>query len=287
VSGRQPPTDAAPARRVHVRRRLVAVGAVLAVLFMPLWIISASASKKLRSARVSSGVRAVLRGERAFRRAARGRRAVESLLAEKPVLREAPGAGREVALTFDDGPGPYTEEILDILIGHRAPATFFPVGLAIDEYPDEVRREASAGFAIGDHTQGHVKMAGLPPAEQESQLLEQAADLRRLGAPFPRLFRPPFGEYDANTLKLLRREKMLMVLWTVETADYERPGEGAILQHVLEEVHPGAIVLLHDGGGDRSETVTALPKVIEELRARGYRLVTVPQLVLDAGRVAR
>jgi len=284
VSGRQPPADVAPARRVHMRRRLVAVGVVLAVLFTPLWMLSASASKKLRSTRISSGVRALLRGERALRRAARARRAVESLLPEAPVLREAPGARREVALTFDDGPGPYTDEILDILIRRRAPATFFPVGLAIDEYPDEIRREARAGFAIGDHTQDHVRMAGLPPAEQESQLLEQAADLRRLGAPFPRLFRPPFGEYDANTLKLLRREKMLTVLWTVETADYERPGEGAIFQHVLEEVHPGAIVLLHDGGGDRSETVTALPTVIEKLRARNYRLVTVPQLVLDSSR---
>jgi peptidoglycan/xylan/chitin deacetylase (PgdA/CDA1 family) len=279
VSGRYPPAES---RRVHMKRRLVAVGVVLAVLFTPLWILSASASKKLRSARISSGVRAVLRGERASRQAARGRRAVRSLLPEAPVLREAPGAGREVALTFDDGPGPYTEQILDILVRHGAPATFFPVGVAIEEYPDAIRREASAGFAIGDHTQNHVKMAGLPPAEQESQLLEQATDLRRLGAPFPRLFRPPFGEYDASTLKLLRRKRMLMVLWTVETADYERPGEGAILEHVLEQVHPGAIVLLHDGGGDRSETVTALPKVIEKLRARDYRLVTVPQLVLDS-----
>jgi len=284
VSGRQPPAEAAQVRRVHMRRRLVAAGVVLAVLFTPLWMLSASASKRLRTARISSGVRALLRGERAVRRADRERRAIEARLPQAPILREAPGAGREVALTFDDGPGPYTEEILDILIRRRAPATFFPIGLAVDEYPDEIRREARAGFAIGDHTEDHVKMAGLPPAEQEAQLLEQAADLQRLGAPFPRLFRPPFGEYDANTLQLLRREKMLMALWTVETADYERPGEEAILQHVLEEVRPGAVVLLHDGGGDRSETVTALPRVIEELRARGYRLVTVPQLVLDDSR---
>jgi peptidoglycan/xylan/chitin deacetylase (PgdA/CDA1 family) len=282
VSGRQPPADAAQARRLHMRRRLVAAGVVLAVLLTPFWILSASASKKLRSARISSGVRAVLRGERVLRGAARRRRAVESLLTEDPVLREAPGAGREVALTFDDGPGPYTDQILDILIRSRAPATFFPVELAIEEYPDQIRREAEAGFVIGDHTESHVKMAGLSPAEQESQLLEQADDLQRLGVPFPLLFRPPFGEYDADTLKLLRRENMLMVLWTVETADYERPGEGAIRQRVLEEVHPGAIVLLHDGGGDRSETVTALPKVISELRARNYKLVTVPQLVLDS-----
>ena len=145
-----------------MRRRVVAAGVVLAALFMPLWILSASASKKLRSARISSGVRAVLRGERAVRQVVRGRRAVESRLPEAPILREAPGAGREVALTFDDGPGPFTDEILDILIRHRAPATFFPVGLAIEEYPDEIRREARAGFAIGDHTQDHVKMAGLP-----------------------------------------------------------------------------------------------------------------------------
>ena len=113
-------------------------------------------------------------------------------------------------------------------------------------------------------------------------MLGQAADLRRSGAPAANLFRPPFGLYDEATLKLLRRQGMLAVLWTVETDDYELPGPEAIEQRVLEAVHPGAIVLMHDGGGDRSETVAALPGIVQTLRDRGYELVTVPQLVLDA-----
>lgn len=282
MSARRPASGAAQARRVHIQRRLIAAGAVLIVLFMSLWILSASASKKLRSARISSGVRTILLGERAAGRIARQNRAIEQLLQTTPSIRELPAAGREVALSFDDGPSPYSEEIIDILIQHRAAATFFPVGLAIDEHPETIRREARDGFAIGDHTVHHPRMSELPLGEQEAEVDGQAADLRRNGAPFPNLFRPPFGVYDDDTLKLLRGRGMLMVLWTVETDDYELPGSDAIAQHVLKAVRPGAIVLLHDGGGDRSGTVAALPRIIEELRERDYRLVTVPQLVLDA-----
>jgi peptidoglycan-N-acetylglucosamine deacetylase len=265
-----------------MKRRLIAVGVVLTLLFMSVWIIGASASKKLRSARIGSGVRSLLLGERAAERTARQDRAIEEMLKTTPSIRDLPAAGRELALTFDDGPSLYTEEILDTLIDRRAPATFFPVGLAIEEHPETIRREARDGFAIGDHTVHHPRMPDLPPAEQEAELLGQAADLQRSGAPAPHLFRPPFGVYDEATTALLRRKGMLMVLWTVETDDYELPGPEAIAQRVLEAVHPGAIVLFHDGGGDRSETVAALPQIIEELRRRGYRLVTVPELVLDS-----
>lgn len=277
-----PSNGAARLRRTHMKRRVVAAVAVLAVLLLALGMLNASASKKLRSSRVGAGVRLQLSKERAEHQLARQGRAVERLQKRVPILRRGSGSEREVALTFDDGPSPYTAQILDTLIRHHVPATFFPVGLTIDEYPELIRRETANGFAIGDHTEGHVRMKGLPPAEQRAELRTQAAKLRSLGAPFPRLFRPPFGEYDANTLKLLRRERMLMVLWTVETGDYEVPGEEAIVQRVLEEVHPGAIILLHDGGGDRSETVAALPRIVRELRDRGYRFVTIPQLALDS-----
>ena len=272
--------------RVHTRRRLVALGVVLAALLvaplLALAALSASSSKAPGSSRVSYNLRRQLRREEAARRAARQSRAIDALLKDRPVLRAGSGREREVALTFDDGPGPYTPQILDTLIRLRAPATFFPVGFTIDEYPASIQREVENGFAIGDHTENHARLGGLPAKEQEAELLEQAAELRRQGAPFPRLFRPPFGVYDATTLKLLRRHRMLVVLWTVETADYERPGDEAIVQRVLQDVRPGAIVLLHDGGGDRSETAAALPRIIHELRARDYRLVTIPQLALDS-----
>ncbi len=278
------PAGPAAARRTHMKRRLLAAGAVFALLFMSLWILSASASKKLRTTRMSSGVRTILLGERRAERVERQNAAIAALLKTTPSIRDLPAAGREVALTFDDGPSPYSEEVIDILLRDGVPATFFPIGLAIDEYPETLRREDRDGFAIGDHTVNHARMADLSPADQEAELRGQAADLERNGVPAPRLFRPPFGVYDAETLKLLRREGMLMVLWTVETDDYELPGPEAIAARVLEQVHPGAIVLLHDGGGDRSGTVAALPEIIQELRRDGYKLVSVPQLVLDASR---
>jgi peptidoglycan/xylan/chitin deacetylase (PgdA/CDA1 family) len=282
----RPPFGAARGRRTYARRRLIALGtvltALLAALLLAFGALSASSSKEPRSSRVSYNLRRRLWREEAARRTARQGQAIDALLKDRRALRGGSGREREVALTFDDGPGPYTSQILDTLIRLRAPATFFPVGFMIDEYPAAIQREVENGFAIGDHTEGHTRLAGLPPREQEAELLEQAAELRRQGAPFPRLFRPPFGAYDATTLKLLRRHRMLMVLWSVETADYELPGDEAIVQRVLEGVRPGAIVLLHDGGGDRSETAAALPKVIHELRARGYRLVTIPQLALDS-----
>ncbi len=275
------PAERARIRRLHVRRRLIAILLIVVVAVLLVETLGASGSKRLGAGTIDAGLRRALVRDEEAQNAARRQRAIDGLLESTPVVREGSGDVREVALTFDDGPGPYTPAILDTLIRHHVPATFFPVGFMIDNFPDSIRREVANGFAIGDHTENHQKLTELSPADQEAALFDQAQTLERHGAPFPRLFRPPYGAYDATTLDALRRHRMLMILWTVETGDYELPGDAAIVQHVLDGVHPGAIVLLHDGGGDRSETVAALPEIIKALRARGYRLVTVPQLLLD------
>jgi chitin deacetylase len=95
------------------------------------------------------------------------------------------------------------------------------------------------------------------------------------------LFRPPYGLWNATTLRLLHKAQMLMVLWTVDTNDYRLPGVAAIVHAAVAGARPGAIILMHDAGGNRSETVAALPQIIRALRARRYELVTVPQLLLD------
>jgi peptidoglycan/xylan/chitin deacetylase (PgdA/CDA1 family) len=95
------------------------------------------------------------------------------------------------------------------------------------------------------------------------------------------LFRPPYGLWNDTTLKLLKHYRMLMILWSVETGDYTLPGVAAIVQRALAGATPGAIILMHDAGGNRSETVAALPDIIRDLRRRGYKLVTVPRLLLD------
>jgi peptidoglycan-N-acetylglucosamine deacetylase len=207
--------------------------------------------------------------------------AIDRTLAYTPYVRIAGAQHREIALTFDDGPGPYTPQILAILNRHDVPATFFEVGVLERYFHGSTAAIVADGDAIGDHTEGHAAMSTLSIAEQRSQLLSDAAAVERRGARFPRLFRPPYGMWNRNTLALLHRYRMLMVLWTVDTGDYRRPGVQAIVKAALDGARPGAIILLHDAGGDRSQTVKALPRIIAGLRRRGYRLVTVPRLLLD------
>jgi peptidoglycan/xylan/chitin deacetylase (PgdA/CDA1 family) len=188
---------------------------------------------------------------------------------------------REVALTFDDGPSPFTPRIVKVLRRRHAPATFFPIGQSINEYGRYLKLVRRRGFPIGDHTYTHPLMGRLPRADQVREIDQQAGLLKHAGVHYPRLFRPPYGSFDEDTRALLHERRMLMVLWNVNPQDYYRPGAAAITARVLAGVRPGSIVLMHDGGGDRSQTVAALPGIIRKLRARGYRLVTVSRLLAD------
>jgi peptidoglycan-N-acetylglucosamine deacetylase len=187
----------------------------------------------------------------------------------------------EIALTFDDGPGPYTPQVVRALVRNRAPGTFFVVGSQVATFPQGLQQIIATGFPIGNHTFTHQSMTDLSPTEQSTEIDSQTAAITRYGAPSPRLFRPPYGSFDRRTLELLRAKRMLMVLWTVDSEDYLRPGVEDIVKRTLQGARPGAIIALHDGGEDRRQTVAAIPQIVQGLRARGYRLVTVPRLVLD------
>jgi peptidoglycan/xylan/chitin deacetylase (PgdA/CDA1 family) len=207
--------------------------------------------------------------------------AIDRTMVTTPFVRVAGRQHREIALTFDDGPGPYTPRIIDILRRAQVPATFFEVGVLERYFHVSTTAIVTAGDVIGDHTEAHAPMSRLSAFDQREQILEDAAVIGQYGAGFPRLFRPPYGLFNATTLGLLRRYRMLMVLWTVDTSDYRRPGVKAIVRSAVSGARPGAIILMHDAGGNRAETVAALPKVIAALRKRGYTLVTVPRLLLD------
>jgi peptidoglycan/xylan/chitin deacetylase (PgdA/CDA1 family) len=206
---------------------------------------------------------------------------IDRTLAYTPYVRVAGAQHREIALTFDDGPGPYTPRIVSILGRDHVAATFFEVGVLEQYFHASTSRIVAAGDVIGDHTFYHAPMARLTPRRQRSEVLDDARTLGRYGVGFPRLFRPPYGLWNASTLALLSSYRMLMVLWTVDTEDYRRPGTAAIVRAALAGARPGAIILLHDGGGDRAQTVAALPKIVARLKSRGFRLVTVPRLLLD------
>ena len=207
--------------------------------------------------------------------------AINRTLGYTPYVRVAGSQHREIALTFDDGPGPYTPAVLSALEREHAPATFFEVGVLERYFHASTSAMVARGYPIGDHTQSHAPMSRLSMRGQQRQLLQDAAAIGDYGAPFPRLFRPPYGLWNATTLKLLKRDRMLMVLWTVDTSDYQAPGVQAIVGSAVRGARPGAIILMHDAGGNRSETVRALAIIIRALRRRGYKLVTIPRLLLD------
>jgi chitin deacetylase len=188
---------------------------------------------------------------------------------------------RDVALTFDDGPSPFTPKLVQILRRRHVPATFFPVGYGIQRYGRYLQLLKRDGFVVGDHTMTHPVLQRFDLDAQANEIDGQATLVRGAGLAYPRLFRPPYGSFNQDTRNLLQQRRMLMVLWSVNPQDYYRPGAKVIVSRTLAGVHPGAIVLMHDGGGDRSQTVAAVKVLIHKLRARRYRLVTVPRLLAD------
>jgi peptidoglycan/xylan/chitin deacetylase (PgdA/CDA1 family) len=206
---------------------------------------------------------------------------VDRVLRYTSYVRLAGQRHREVALTFDDGPSPYTPQVLRILGRMHVPATFFVIGRSASTYPHFVAAEVAAGEQIGNHTETHPPLGQLSAGEQAAQLEQASAAIKRAGGPSPVLMRPPYGSLDATTLDVLKAQRMLMVLWSVDTSDYARPGVSRIIYTAVSGAQPGSIILMHDGGGDRSETVAALPRIITRLRQRGFRLVTISKLVAD------
>jgi peptidoglycan/xylan/chitin deacetylase (PgdA/CDA1 family) len=187
-----------------------------------------------------------------------------------------------LALTFDDGPRPpYTNRILDVLDRYGVPATFFCVGLHAGAHPDEIVRMAEAGHGFGNHTFSHPYLPDLSPRELAVQLERTDEAIAEAGGSTKRrMFRPPYGSRSAEVVSWLATDDdHTVVLWDVDTEDWSMPGADAITRAVLDAARPGSIVLLHDGGGDRSQTAEALPAIIEGLLAQDYRLVLVEDLV--------
>ncbi len=206
---------------------------------------------------------------------------VDAALTVTPFITQGGRRRRDVALTFDDGPDVWTPRIVGELRRLHAPATFFEIGSQVPSRRRITHRLARYGFAVGDHTETHPLLAHHKHAFQAHQLRRAAELITRGGAPYPRLFRPPYGSFNGVTLAILAQMRMLMVLWTNDTEDYAMPGVRHIVDAALSDLHPGAIILMHDGGGDRHQTLAALPIIVHRLRARGYRLVSIPQMLVD------
>jgi len=216
-----------------------------------------------------------------FEQRAQESAAIDRALQLTPFVRMAGRQHPLVALTFDDGPGPFTDRLIDELQRLHVPATFFVVGYQLPEFATQLQREVDLGLTVGDHTTDHANLAQLSPRDQRRQIVDDAIEIRSYGAPYPRLFRPPYGSYNQTTHTLLGRQRMLSVLWSVDSEDYTQPGADAIVRNVVDAVQPGSIVLMHDGGGDRTQTLAAVPRIVAELRRQGYRFASVPRLLLE------
>jgi peptidoglycan/xylan/chitin deacetylase (PgdA/CDA1 family) len=220
-------------------------------------------------------------GDVRARQLAREQRAIDRVLRYTDYIGVGATRRMDVALTFDDGPGPDTPRLLALLRADHVPATFFQIGRAVHAYPATARSELRQGYPIGDHTATHPFLTRLPAATQRREIIDAAGVIAAYGAPYPRLFRPPYGAFNAATLRVVRAQRMLMVLWTVDTKDFSRPGVKRIVYAALSGARPGAIILMHDGGGPRGQTLAALPRIIRGLRRRHFHLVTVPRLIAD------
>lgn len=189
-----------------------------------------------------------------------------------------PAGPKRVALTFDDGPSSYTASVLRTLRRFHARATFFLVGREIGANRQLLRQELAEGSAVGDHTYDHADVsAGGPFAAGEIGRTDRR--IREASGYSPCLFRAPYGALSGSLLGVARSQGMLTIGWNVDPRDWSLPGADAISRRVLEATRRGSIVIMHDGGGNRAETVAALPSIIRTLQSRGYRLVTVPELL--------
>ncbi|HET9721329.1 MAG TPA: polysaccharide deacetylase family protein [Solirubrobacteraceae bacterium] len=190
----------------------------------------------------------------------------------------------EVALTFDDGPWyqPPATQFVDLLARYHVPATFFEIGRQLSTYDrtgSAQRKMLANGDMIGDHTWSHPDMVGLSRSAQRSQLERTAAAIRRATGFTPCLWRPPYGAVNRSLIAEARSLGFLTVQWDVDPVDWSTPGTATIYQRVVGAAHNGAIILQHFGGGPRYQTYDALPDEIRTLRSRGYRFVTVAQML--------
>jgi peptidoglycan/xylan/chitin deacetylase (PgdA/CDA1 family) len=197
----------------------------------------------------------------------------------------APGQ-KVVALTFDDGPNePYTGRVLDVLRREHLHATFFLIGQNVRRLPNTVARIVEEGHAVGNHTDSHPMAFALrPEAELKSEIDAAERTIHAAGGVYPSLFRPPNGVRSPWLMNVLRQDSLVAVTWDDAPSDWDPIPAAELVKRTLAQVHPGSIILLHDGlnlttGANQGETVKALPQIIEGLRARGYRFGTVPELI--------
>lgn len=180
-------------------------------------------------------------------------------------------------LTFDDGPSvTYTKQILDLLDKYDAKATFFELGQNASAHPDLTREVVRRGHAVANHTWDHADMSRLSSTALDHEITTTSATLEKLTGKKVTCLRPPYGALNKSARAAIERNGLDLHLWDIDPQDWNRPGVSAIVDDVVSNARSGRVSLMHDGGGNRSQTVSALAEVLPNLSAKGYRFETLP-----------
>ncbi|MFC9694496.1 polysaccharide deacetylase family protein [Kribbella sp. NPDC056951] len=181
-----------------------------------------------------------------------------------------------VVLTFDDGPDPaYTPKVLEVLAKYDVKATFFEVGKNVARHPELTKRIHAAGHTIQNHTWNHADLRHQTAAGFRKQVGDTDQAIRSAAGVTPTCLRPPYGGVSTTVRQRAKALGKELVLWTIDSRDWSKPGPAVIEKRVLGGVKSGSVILMHDGGGNRSQTIAALPGILEKLKAQGYGFRTL------------
>lgn len=181
-----------------------------------------------------------------------------------------------VALTFDDGPDIYTEQLLRTLRGAHVRATFFMLGIQVRKFPSVARHVAGATEEIGDHTWDHQDLTQISPHDARVEIARARTEIADIIGVLPAVFRPPYGSMNPAVAAMVGSAGMPVIQWNVDTLDWRDRYSNVVAQRAISEARPGSIILMHD---IYASTVNAVPAIIKGLRQRGFTLVTVSQLL--------
>lgn len=188
-----------------------------------------------------------------------------------------------IALSFDDGPHPkYTMDILDILKEYDIKATFFVLGVHAEKYPDVIKRQVEEGHEIGNHSYSHIDMKRATKKEIKEEFIKTQETIYSIVKVKPRVFRPPYGNYNKDVIEIVSSNYVPIVLWTFyqDSKDWSNPGVDSIVDTTLSRIQNGDIILFHDYVyKNESHTVEALKRIIPKLLDEGYKFVTISELL--------
>lgn len=185
---------------------------------------------------------------------------------------------KAVSISFDAAWGnEQTPTLLDILKNKGVKATFFLVGFWAEKYPESVKQIADAGHDVGNHSDTHPHLPKLEKSKITAQIDDCNKKIEAAGAPRPTLFRPPYGDYNNNVVEATNELNMHCIQWDVDSLDWKDPTPDDMVKRIKSKIKPGSIILMHNGAKNTPE---ALPRIIDEIKAEGYQIVPISELIM-------